>query len=142
MMIEIKEVSMPGWTGCDVCDVIDALRVALGTTMLPDGARVADLNLRAVEARLHAEKDAPLAEQALMVAEGLHEAGKAKLALKISEAIPRIITPIDVSGALLLAQAQIVRGRSLDALGKHTKASSAFATAAQFYMLAGQLQGA
>jgi len=132
---------MPGWTGCDVCDVIDELRVALGTTALPDGARFADLQLSVVEARLHAEHHAPLAQRALIVAEGLREAGKMNLALKIGQAIPQIVTPTESRSAILLANALIVCARAFDTLGKHAKASAAFATAAHLYVLAGQLQG-
>src|SRR5262245_20247774 len=104
-----KEAAMPGWTGCDVCGVIDALRVELGGMGLPDGSTFDDAHLRALEERLSAARDAPLAQRALIVAEGLRDIGRIETALQISEAIPRIITLSDPASAALLGRALISR---------------------------------
>src|SRR5687767_7698984 len=106
---------MPGWAGCDVCEVIDALRLALGETSLPDPSNFRDPQLRALEERLQAEKDAPLSHRSLIVAEGLREVGMTDIALQISVGISRIISPIDITSATLLGRALIIQARALDA---------------------------
>lgn len=81
---------MPGWTGCDVCEVIDALRLILGDESLPLGSSFNDPQWSALEERLKVVKGEQLAHRALIVAEGLRESGLVDVALRISDAIPRI----------------------------------------------------
>jgi hypothetical protein len=123
-----------------VCRVIDELRLALGQTSLPPGATFKDEQLGALEQRLRVEKGAPLAHQALTVAEGLREIGMTDIALQISEGIPRIVATSDPSSAMLLGRALLIRARSLDMLGRTAEADSAFALAEHLLTLAGRTQ--
>jgi hypothetical protein len=131
---------MPGWTGCDVCEVIDALRLVLGETSLPDPSTFKDPQLQALERRLQAEKDAPLSSRALIVAEGLREVGMTDIALQISVGMPRIVSLSDPTSATLLGRALIIQARALNTLGKAEEASSAFAMAEHLHTLAGRTQ--
>ena len=131
---------MPGWSGCDVCEVVDALRVVLGEAALPEPSKFKELQLSALEERLKVEKDTTLVQRALIVAEGLREVGMADMALQISAVMPRLIAVTDASSAALLGQALIIQGRSLDQLGKTMEANSAFALAEYIHTLAGRAQ--
>ncbi len=131
---------MPGWGGCDVCAVIDELRLVLGESLLPAAANFDDPKLSVLEARLKAEPDAPLSHCALIVADGLRAVGMTDMALQISEGISRVVTTTDSTSASLLGRAQVIRARTLDMLGRTAEANSAFAMAEHLYSLAGRTQ--
>src|SRR3712207_3144794 len=122
----MREGAMPGWTGCDVCEVVDALRIALGDAVLPEPANFTDPRFHMLEARLQAEEHAPLAQRALLVAEGLRELGLFDMALCVSDGLARLVTTTDAASASLLAQAQLIRARSLEAQGTTIEANTAF----------------
>jgi hypothetical protein len=131
---------MPGWTGCDVCTVIDALQIAFDESSLPDPGGFADPRFQQIEARLSAAAQESLAARALVVADGLRELGQPDLAQRISERIPVLVQATDVESASLLAQAQLLRARTLEAQGRVAEASSSFALAGHLYTLAGRAQ--
>jgi len=129
---------MPGWGGCDVCNVMDELRLVLGDPSLSTASSFDDPRFCVLEERLKAEPDAPLSDRALTVANGLREAGMTDSALLVSEGMSRIVTTADSTSASLLGRSQVIRARALDALGRTAEANSAFAMAEHLYTLAGR----
>jgi hypothetical protein len=102
----------PGWSGCDVCDVIDSLRQNLGELGLPPPEAFIEPRFAKLEDSLRVAKNAPLATRALIVAEGLIQLGMATDGLTICNPVQQLIDDSDTMQSEVQKRIQAIRERA------------------------------